>query len=108
VLGVIDAALGNKEDAIRRGRRATELMPVGKNSLDGHLLIKHMSAIYAWTGETDLALQQLAVAVGIPGFLTYGELRLDPYWDPLRSDPRFEQIVASLAPQVTGKSPPEN
>src|SRR5438477_594032 len=106
VLVVIDAALGNKEDAVRRGRRATELMPVGKNSIDGHLLIKHMAVIYAWTGETDLALQQLAVAVGLPGFLSYGELRLDPCWDPLRSDPRFEQIVASLAPQVTAKPPP--
>ncbi len=106
VMGVIDAALGNKEDAIRRARRATELMPVGKNSIDGHLLIKHMAAIYAWTGEADLALQQLAVAVGLPGFLSYGELRLDPCWDPLRSDPRFEQIVASLAPQVAATPPP--
>ena len=105
-LGVIDAALGNKEDAIRRGRRATELMPVGKDSIDGHLLIKHMAAIYGWTGEVDLALRQLAVAVGLPGFLSYGELRLDPCWDPLRSDPRFDQIVASLAPQVAAKPPP--
>jgi hypothetical protein len=88
------------EDAIRRGRRATELMPVGKDSIDGHLLIKHMAAIYGWTGEADLALQQLAVAVGLPGFLSYGELRLDPCWDPLRSDPRFDQIVASLYRQV--------
>jgi serine/threonine-protein kinase len=108
VLGVIDAALGNKEDAIRRGRRATELLPVGKNSIDGHLLIKHMAAIYAWTGETDLALQRLTVAAALPGFLSYGELCLDPCWDPLRSDPRFEQIVASLAPQVTAKAPPVN
>ena len=104
VLGVIDAALGNKEDAIRRGRRATELMPVGKNSIAGHLLIKHMAAIYAWTDETDLALQQLTVAVSIPGFLSYGQLRLDPCWDPLRNDPRFEQIVASLAPQIYKES----
>jgi len=104
VLGVIDAALGNKEDAIRRGRRATELLPVGKNSIDGHLLIKHMAAIYAWTGETDLALQQLTVAVGLPGFLSYGELRLHPCWDPLRSDPRFEQIVSSLAPEAAMES----
>jgi hypothetical protein len=82
-------------------------MPVGKNSIDGHLLIKRMAGIYAWTGEIDLALQQLTVAAGLPGFLSYGELRLDPCWDPLRSDPRFEEIVASLAPQVTAKSPPE-
>ncbi len=55
--------------------------------------------IYAWTGEKDLALEQLAVATNIPGYLSYGELRLHPYWDPLRGDPRFEKIVASLAPK---------
>ena len=54
--------------------------------------------IYAWTGERDLAFKQLAIAARIPGYLSYGQLRLHPYWDPLRGDPRFEKIVASLAP----------
>jgi len=99
VLGMADAALGNKEDAIREGRRAAELVPVSKNAIEGALLIRYLAVIYAWTGEKDLAFEQLTVAAKLPGFLSYGELRLHPYWDPLRGDPRFEKIVASLAPK---------
>jgi TolB-like protein/class 3 adenylate cyclase/Tfp pilus assembly protein PilF len=99
VLGMADAALGNKEEAIREGRRAIELMPVSKNAIEGPLLIQYLALIYAWTGEKDLALEQLSVAASIPSHLSYGHLRLHPYWDPLRGDPRFEKIVASLAPR---------
>ena len=99
VLGMADAALGNKEDAIREGRRAAELVPVSKNAIEGALLIRYLAVIYARTGEKDLAFEQLTVAAKLPGFLSYGELRLHPYWDPLRGDPRFEKIVASLAPK---------
>jgi serine/threonine-protein kinase len=99
VLGMADAALGNREEAIREGRRAVELMPVSKNAIEGYLLIEYLALIYAWTGEKDLALQQLAVAASAPGFLSYGELRLHPRWDLLRRDPRFDKIVASLAPK---------
>jgi TolB-like protein/Tfp pilus assembly protein PilF len=99
VLGMADAALGNKEDAIREGRRAAELVPVSKNAIEGALLIRYLAVIYAWTGEKDLAFEQLTVAAKLPGFLSYGELRLHPYWDPLRGDPRFEKILASLAPK---------
>jgi TolB-like protein/class 3 adenylate cyclase/Tfp pilus assembly protein PilF len=98
-LGVVDAALGNKEDAIGEGRRAVELMPVSRNAIEGALLIKYLAAIYAWTGEKDRALKRLDKAVHLPGYLSYGQLRLDPIWDPLRGDPRFEKIVASLAPK---------
>jgi TolB-like protein/class 3 adenylate cyclase/Tfp pilus assembly protein PilF len=99
VLGMADAALGNKEDAIREGRRAVELLPVSKNAIEGSLLLKYLALIYAWTGEKDLAFEQLTIAAKLPGFLSYGALRLHPYWDPLRGDPRFEKIVASLAPK---------
>ena len=99
VLGMADVALGNKEDAIREGRRAAELVPVSKNAIEGALLIKYLAVIYAWTGEKDLAFEQLAIAARIPGYLSYGELRLHPRWDPLRGDLRFEKIVASLAPK---------
>jgi len=101
VLGMIDAALGHKEDAIREGRRAVELLPVTKDAIIGAQLVQNLALIYAWTGEKDLALQQLAVATNIPFDLSYGELRLHPYWDPLRGDPRFEKIVTSLAPKET-------
>lgn len=99
VLGMADAALGNKDDAIREGQRAVELMPVSKNAIEGALLIKYLAIIYAWTGEKDRALQRLDEATKLPITLSYGELRLHPYWDPLRGDARFDQIVASLAPK---------
>jgi TolB-like protein/class 3 adenylate cyclase/Flp pilus assembly protein TadD len=99
VLGMADAVLGNKKDAIREGRRAVELLPVTKDSIGGSLLIQHLALIYAWTGEKDHAFEQLAIAARIPGPLSYGQLRLHPLWDPLRGDPRFEKIVASLAPK---------
>jgi TolB-like protein/Tfp pilus assembly protein PilF len=101
VLGVIDAALGRKEEALREGRRAVELLPVEKDPVDGPLMIKYLAVIAAWVGEKDLACEQLATAVrsfsGI--YLSYGELKLMPFWDPLRGEPCFEKIVASLAPK---------
>jgi TolB-like protein/class 3 adenylate cyclase/Tfp pilus assembly protein PilF len=99
VLAMADAALGNKQDAIREGRRAVELLPVTKDAIIGALLVKYLALIYAWTGEKDLAFEQLTIAAKVPCSLSYGELLLHPYWDPLRGDPRFEKIVASLAPK---------
>jgi TolB-like protein/Tfp pilus assembly protein PilF len=99
VLGMIDAGLGRKEDAIREGRRAVELVPISKDAIDGSDLILNLVVIYAWTGQKDLGLKELAEAAQLPCALNYGGLRLHPDWDPLRRDPRFEQIVASLAPQ---------
>ncbi len=99
VLGMADAALGNKEDAIREGRRAIELMPVSKNAIEGPLLIEYLAPIYAWTGEKDLAFKRLDEVAKLPSYLSYGELLLHPRWDSLRGHPRFDKIVASLAPK---------
>jgi serine/threonine-protein kinase len=99
VLGVADAALGHKEDAIREGRRAVELLPVTKDGLMGARLVEFLALIYAWTDEKNRALEQLTIAARIPSPVSYGELRLHPYWDSLRGDPRFEKIVATLAPK---------
>ena len=98
-LGLIDAALGRKEEALSEGRRAIELLPVTKDSLGGAAMIEYLAVIAAWVGEKDLACEQLAIATRLPGSLSYGQLKLLPYWDPLRGDPRFEKIVASLAPK---------
>jgi TolB-like protein len=99
-LGVVDAALGNKEDAIREGQRAVELIPVSKSAIEGPMLVQYLAVIYAWTGEKDRAIERLAAAAKLPGsHVTYGYLRLNPIWDPLRGDSRFEAIVASLAPK---------
>jgi hypothetical protein len=99
LLGRIDAALGRKEDAVREGRRACELLPLSKDAGASAGLITSLAVIYAWNVEKDLALEQLAVSAQIASGVTYGELKLDPQWDPLRGDPRFEKIVAGLAPK---------
>jgi TolB-like protein/class 3 adenylate cyclase/Tfp pilus assembly protein PilF len=106
VLGLIDAALGRKEEALSEGRRAIELLPVEKDLTDGSQMLVYFAIIAAWVGEKDTALQYLAANVQSPGgriISTYGALKLLPFWDPLRGDPRFEKIVASLAPKQAGK-----
>ena len=100
VLGMIDAALGRKEDALREGRRAVELLPVTKDAWTGAEVLTNLAITYAWAGEKDLAIKQLEELVRISSPVSYGQLRLDPFWDPLRGDPRFEKIVASLAPKA--------
>src|SRR5437773_3585230 len=99
VLGLIDAGLGRKEEALREGRRAVDLLPVTKDSINGAHMIEYYAMIAAWVGEKDLACEQLAKVVQMPGTISYGQLKLLPFWDPLRGDPRFDKIVASLAPK---------
>src|SRR5882724_825050 len=99
VLGLIDAALGRKEEALREGRRAVELLPLEKDAINGPLMIKYLAMIAAWAGDKDLACEKLAIAVQPPSTVSYGQLKLEPNWDSLRGDPRFEKIVASLAPK---------
>ncbi len=107
-LGLIDAILGKKEEALSEGRRAMELgaraLPTAQDPMFGQStneasVKKSFAMICAWAGEPDLAVEQLEAVTKIPGGPSYGELRLDPMWDPLRGDPRFEKIVASLAPK---------
>jgi hypothetical protein len=99
VLALIDAELGDKEKAIQEGRTACDILPLAKDAVAGVLLITNLSRIYALTGEKDLALKQLDIVSKLPFGPSYGQLRLDPEWDSLRGDPRFEKIVASLAPK---------
>jgi serine/threonine protein kinase/tetratricopeptide (TPR) repeat protein len=101
LLGMIDAGLDHKEKALREGRRACELLPISKDALDGMTLAINLAKIYAWVGEKDLAVEQIAAVERVPNELSYGMLKLHPIWDPLRGHPRFEKIVASLAPKET-------
>jgi tetratricopeptide (TPR) repeat protein len=100
VLGMIDAMLGRNDDASGEGRRAVELLPTEQDSINGSHLVMNLAIIYAATGQKDLALEQLNVLLSKPGDGSYGDLRLNPFWDPLRQDPRFEKLVASLAPKI--------
>jgi TolB-like protein/Tfp pilus assembly protein PilF/tRNA A-37 threonylcarbamoyl transferase component Bud32 len=99
VLGLIDAGLGRKEEALQEGRRAIELLQVEKDALVGPTMIKYLAMIAAWVGDKDLACEQLAIATRPPSTVSHGQLKLLPFWDPLRGDPRFEKIVGSLAPK---------
>src|SRR5438128_1782801 len=93
VLGLIDAGLGRKEEALRKGRRAVELLPVEKDSMNGTDMVKYLAIIAAWVGDKDLACEQLASIIRRPSSPSYGQLKLLPFWDPLRGDPRFEKLV---------------
>ena len=100
MLGVIDAALGRKEVAWCEGRRAVELLPAEKDAVDGKLLVMYFAIMAAWVGEKDLACKQLALVTRPPGSaVSYGALKLSPWYGPLRGEPCFEKIVASLAPK---------
>src|SRR5437867_208928 len=102
VLGLIDAALGRKDLALDEGRRAIALTPLEKDVINGSRVLQYFAITAAWAGEKELALQQLEAGLRAPfasEMLSYGALKLLPVWDPLRGDPRFEKIVASLAPK---------
>ena len=99
VLGLIDAALGQKEQALQEGRRAIELLPVEKDTMNGGRIVVYLAMIAAWVGDKDLACEKLRAAIQRAQSPSYGQLKLLPTWDPLRGDPCFEQIVASLAPK---------
>jgi len=101
VLGLIDALLGRKQEAVQEGRHALELLPITKDAIDGAELVKYLAVLYAWCDEKDRAIEQIATTLGIPSTLSYGNLKLHPYWDPLRGDSRFEKMVADLEPEIT-------
>jgi hypothetical protein len=87
ILGLIDAALGRKEDALAEGRRAVELMPVTKDATNGPDMIFYLAIIAAWVGDKDMACDQLTKANPNQGYgCTYGRLKLLPWFDPLREN----------------------
>jgi TolB-like protein/Flp pilus assembly protein TadD len=99
-LGMIDAALGNKDNAIAEGRKAIDLLPISKDAVTGSILLQNLAVIYAWTGEQEQAVGTLNQLVGMPGYLSYGQLSLHPYWVHLRNDPSFSQIAKGLQTQL--------
>jgi tetratricopeptide (TPR) repeat protein len=96
LLGQIYAGLGRTDDAIREGKRAVELLPESKDALDGPVMTLILAQIYTMVGDLDSALPLLEHSLGTPGGITVSLLKLDPSWDRLRSDPRFQKIIKSF------------
>ena len=99
VLAQVDAGLGQKDLAIREAQHAIELMPVSKDIYDGALVLEGLAQVYTWSGERDRAIELVQKLVTMPSYVNYARLKLHPLWSPLRGDPRFEEIVASLVPK---------
>ena len=96
VLAQVDANLGNKALALKEAQQAVDLMPVLKDAYDGPLILQGLAQVYTWTGDHDRALDQLQTLLGMPGYISYGYLKTDPAWQPLRAHPRFQQLLASM------------
>ena len=103
VLAQVDANLGEKDLAISEAQHAIDLMPTSKDIYDGALVLEGLAQVYTWTGDRDRAIETLQKLQTMPGYTNYGRLKLHPLWAPLRGDPRFEKIVASLAPKDQSK-----
>ena len=104
VLAIIDAGLGRTEQAVQEGREACELISSNSNNFNFKTVHANLAIVYSWTGQNDLAITELTPLIGRPAMgniiclPTYGDFRLNPLWDPLRKDPRFEALVQKLAP----------
>jgi len=98
-LAVVDALLDRKDDANAEIERAVSMLPIEKDPLDGPCVLANSAVVHAWTGATNKAFTELDVLAEIPRGVYYGQLKLDPLWDPLRKDPRFEKLLAELAPK---------
>jgi TolB-like protein/Flp pilus assembly protein TadD len=97
ILGQILAALGQKDAAIAEGKRAVALLPESEDAYDGPQITGQLAAIYTWTGEHDQALRLLDHLLQTPNGITVSILKLDPTWDPLRKDPRFQALIDKYA-----------
>lgn len=95
----IDANLGMKDLAISGAKRAVALMPVERDAYDGPLVLQGLAQVYTWSGERDQALDVLKDLLGMPGYISYGYLKADPAWEPLRGNARFNELLALIAPK---------
>ena len=98
VLGAMDALLGRKQEAIEEATRAVELRPISQDAVEGPFILVNLALVSAWTNEPDQAFRELAILVKTPGnpLQSRASFKLDPFWDPIRNDPRFEQLAEQI------------
>ena len=99
-LGFILTGLNRKEEAIAEGKRAVELTPESADAFDGPQVTASLAQIYAWVGEKDQALRLVDRSLQTPNGVTVPMLKLDPMWDPLRNDPRFQALIDKYAAKI--------
>lgn len=99
ILGVVDAGLSRKEEALAEGRKAVELRPIATDAVDGPTVLASLALIQNWIGDVDGAMEHLIVLARTPGGPHYGQLKYDPAWGPIRADPRFAAMLKELRPQ---------
>jgi Flp pilus assembly protein TadD len=103
LLAMIDVGLEQSEQAIAEAKRAVELEPFEKSSVNAPIVRCNLAVVYAWTGQPDLAIAELdkladkPAGNNIPAQPTYGDLKLNPIWDPLRSHPAFPGLMQKFA-----------
>ncbi len=104
-LALADVALGRKAASIQEARRAMEMRSTSEDAEDGPCIAANVAVVYAWLNQSDFAFEQLNILIKKTSYLlvTYGNLRTNPTWDPLRKDPRFDKLLAELAPKAEGK-----
>jgi TolB-like protein/Flp pilus assembly protein TadD len=95
LLGTALAYLGRRDEAVREGRRAVEMQPISKDAFIGPYLQHQLARIYILVGEPEQALDQLEPLLKVPYYLSPAWLRIDPTFDPLRANPRFQRLVAA-------------
>jgi hypothetical protein len=89
-----------KEEGLQEARRAMETRPIAADALNGTTIATNAASVYAWANQPDFAFEQLNILIKMPGlFINYGDLKTNPNWDPLRKDPRFDKLLAELAPR---------
>ena len=99
-LGLVDAGLSRKEEAVREGKRAVTLRQLAEDAVDGSTVLSSLAMIYAWVGDVNSAMDQLTVLAKTPGGPPFGHLKYDPDWDALRGDPRFNAMLNDLQPRA--------
>jgi hypothetical protein len=76
-----------------------QMRSISDDAVDGAVIAANIAIVYAWANQSDLAFEQLDILIKMPAFLlSYGNLKTNPSWNPLRKDPRFDKLLAELAP----------
>jgi TolB-like protein/Tfp pilus assembly protein PilF len=99
-LGLLDAGLARKEDALREGRRAVELRPLAEDAVDGAIVLSFLAMIHAWVGDANSSLDQLEILARVPSGVSVGQLKYDPVWDAVRGDARFTAMLNEFQPKA--------